>query len=102
MPSRTAYARRRILVIAVVRSSAVAASRSIASRTLREAVVTPMSNPAARRVTVSPLRRLARASRGLPVGVETPPPGSPLLAPGADEAGEVVEATGGQRNRGRV
>ena len=34
--------------------------------------------------------------------IQAPPPGSPLLTLGADEAGEVVQATSGQRNRGRV
>jgi hypothetical protein len=45
---------------------------------------------------------VGRHEQGLPAWVETPPAGSALVAVGSDEAGEVVQAAGGQRNRGRV
>jgi hypothetical protein len=53
----------RIRAIAAWRSSAVAASRVIASRMYRHAVVTLTAKPAAKRVRVSPLRKWARANR---------------------------------------
>lgn len=50
-------------------------------------------------VTVTQVRE---SEQGLLAGVETPPPGPALVAVGSDEAGEVVQAASGQRNRGRV
>jgi hypothetical protein len=46
--------------------------------------------------------QVRQGEQGLPGGVEATPPRSALFTVSADEAGEVVQGSGGQRNRGRV
>jgi hypothetical protein len=45
---------------------------------------------------------VGRGGQGLPAGLQAPPSGASLVTVGSDEVGEVVQAAGGQRNRGRV
>ncbi|GIF00522.1 hypothetical protein Ari01nite_79860 [Paractinoplanes rishiriensis] len=46
--------------------------------------------------------QVGQGEQGLAAGVEASPAGSALDTVLADEAGEVVQGSGGQRNRGRV
>lgn len=63
VPSRIAYAILAMRRMAAFRSSARVASKSMASRTYRQTVVTLTAKPQASRAMVSPLRRWARVSR---------------------------------------
>jgi len=46
--------------------------------------------------------QVGQGEQGLPARVQAPPPGSALLAVGADAVGEVVQGSAGQRDKGRI